>query len=382
MKLRRTAFISLTALSVSALAHAQRPSLPGASGPQPPTLRPGPLASAPVLKTKPIVVDAPLRAVTAQKRLFDPAALQGKLTYVGDVPQLRLTPSKIIQLEPVLETPPAFTPIEPVHRAQFSKYAPHYQIRYVGRARPAIKFKIDNVVHHKAWQTPIRDQGSRGTCVAFASMAGLEWYFKKAHSTTKDLSENHAYNMFMSKVGSTCMADPGIKTVNAADYLRTDRICEESQSPYVNSTSNACANIPAACSSNKKHGIVGAFKFYSPEFGGTGDEVATNTSFLEALVNLGLPVVMGVYVAGSDWSDGTAASGVIDLQKNANGTPAAPYGGHAMLLVGYNSTDDYFIFKNSWGADSGHDGYFHLSYEYLQAYAKYGYVIISTTNPG
>jgi C1A family cysteine protease len=241
---------------------------------------------------------------------------------------------------------------------------------------------MDHVVQHKAWQTPIKDQGPRGTCVAFASMAGLEWYFKKGFSTTKDLSENHTYNMFMSKVGSTCMSDPGIKTVNAADYLKTERVCEEAHSPYVTSTASSCAVVPPPCNSNKRHGITSAFKFFSPEFGGTGDEIATNTSFLESLVNLGLPVVMGVYVAGSDWSDGSAATGVIDLQKNANGTPAAAYGGHAMLLVGYNSTDNYFIFKNSWGADSGHDGYFHLSYEYLQTYAKYGYVIISTTNPG
>lgn len=87
-------------------------------------------------------------------------------------------------------------------------------------------------------------------------------------------------------------------------------------------------------------------------------------------------------MAGTDWSDGTAKSGVVDVQRNGNGTPAGSFGGHAMTLVGYNSTSNYFIFKNSWGTAGGHDGYYHLSYEYLQTYAKYGYVIVGVPNPG
>ena len=377
MKLRRVALVALTLASVVGLASAQTPTAKPIQKLAP--VQPPQLQAAVALKLQPVTVPPQLQSVIAQKAEFDPAKLKGKLTYVGNVPQLQVRPTRKVLLEPVNETPPAYAPIDPALKTQLTKYKPHYAARYFGKARPPLT--LEKIVHHKQWQTPIRDQGNRGTCVAFASLAGIEWFYKRFHGQTRDLSENHAYNVFMSKVGSNCMTDPGLKTVDAADYLRTERVCEEVASPYVNPKASSCSVIPAACSVTKKHGIAIAAKFFAPAYGGTGDEVATNTSYLEALVNLGMPVVMGVHVAGTDWSDGSAESGVIDVQKTSSGQPAASMGGHAMLLVGYNSTSNYFIFKNSWGEDGGHDGYYHLSYEYMQTYAKYGYVILGTTTP-
>lgn len=381
MNVRRTALVTLSLASVVGLASAQAPA------PRPtvqPVQKVAPIAplspqlSAAALKLQPVTAAPQLQSVIAQKQVFDPAKLQGKLTYVGNLPQLQIKPNKTVVLEPASEAPPRAVAIDPALRAKLTKYEPHYKAQYFGKAR--IPKLVEKVVDHKAWQTPIRDQGPRGTCVAFASMAGLEWFYKRFQGKTRDLSENHTYNVFMSKVGSTCMADPGIKTVDAADFLKAERVCDEPQSPYVTNKTTACQTIPPACNVSKKHGFTITSKFYAPAYGGSGSEVATNTSYLESLVNLGFPVVMGVHVAGTDWSDGSAESGIVDVQKTGSGQPAPSYGGHAMLLVGYNSTADYFIFKNSWGTDGGHDGYYHLSYEYLQTYAKYGYVILGATN--
>ena len=377
MKLRRVALVALTAATFGTLAHAQQPTIQRIDPKMNNTVKLAQTSAA--LKIRPVQASAPLQSAIAAKKVFDPAVL--KLSYIGDVPQLQLGASKKVTLEPVNQAAPQYVAVDPALRAQLTKYQPHYSARYVGKARLSPKV-IEKQVDAKPWQTPIKDQGARGTCVAFASMAGLEQYYKKAYGISADLSENHAYNIFMSKIGSSCMADPGIRTVDAPNYINgSNLVCEESASGYVSSTSSSCSTIPAGCTSTRKHGITNAAKLFSPEFGGTGDELATNTSYLEALVNLGLPVVMGVYVAGSDWSDGSAESGIVDVQKNANGTPAGAYGGHAMLLVGYNATQDYVIFKNSWGTDRGHDGYFHLSYEYLQTYAKYGYVIVGVNDP-
>jgi len=41
------------------------------------------------------------------------------------------------------------------------------------------------------------------------------------------------------------------------------------------------------------------------------------------------------------------------------------YGGHAMVLVGYDDHDDHFIVRNSWGSKWGDSGYSYIPYAYV-----------------
>jgi C1A family cysteine protease len=45
------------------------------------------------------------------------------------------------------------------------------------------------------YQTPIRNQGDRGTCYAFASIAALEAMYKRTFGLTIDLSEQYAFQL-------------------------------------------------------------------------------------------------------------------------------------------------------------------------------------------
>ncbi len=40
-------------------------------------------------------------------------------------------------------------------------------------------------------------------------------------------------------------------------------------------------------------------------------------------------------------------------------------GGHAVVTVGYNDSDQRFIARNSWGTNWGQQGYFTIPYDYL-----------------
>jgi C1A family cysteine protease len=40
-------------------------------------------------------------------------------------------------------------------------------------------------------------------------------------------------------------------------------------------------------------------------------------------------------------------------------------GGHAVVGVGYDDSEQWFIVRNSWGTQWGMDGYFTLPYSYV-----------------
>jgi C1A family cysteine protease len=331
---------------------------------------------------KKLKVSAALTKAIKKKSRFNPKQIEKALTYSHGIPILKLKSGKNVQLESIQAEPavPASARVlAPALTKALTKYTKYISAQYIGPG--SFTTILPRGVDHRSTQTAIRDQGGRGTCVAFAAVAAIEAIYKRNHGQTRDLSENHAHNVFMAQEGSTCMADIGLQTWKAANYLKLNKICLESQSPYIYTTSSVCSVIPLDCMAHRVHGPVAFSTFFAPAFGGSGNNIATNTNYLESLIDAGYDPVLGVYVAGGDWFDGTAETGVVDVEINSNGSPAGPYGGHAMPLVGYNQTENYFIFKNSWGTAVGHNGYFYVSYEYLQTYAKYGYVVLAATNP-
>ena len=183
----------------------------------------------------------------------------------------------------------------------------------------------------------------------------------------------------MSDASSACTINGGYTTWKTGPVLTSQGVCAESAMPY---NGTMCpTSVPSACTSSASYRLAASTHFFSPKYGGTGALRADNTNLLEAWLDAGHDLVYGVDVAGTDWSDGTLDSGVVDVQVDSGGNPVGGYGGHAMLLVGYNRTGRYFIFKNSWGTDSGHSGYAHVSYDYIQTYGKYGYAVEGVSGP-
>lgn len=86
--------------------------------------------------------------------------------------------------------------------------------------------------------------------------------------------------------------------------------------------------------------------------------VAVDASALRAALAEGFPVVFGVSVFNSFFSD---ARGNIPMP----GYREVMVGGHAMLLVGYDDATTRFKFLNSWGQDWGTNGYGTIPYDYV-----------------
>lgn len=252
------------------------------------------------------------------------------------------------------------------------------------------------VVSHRNKQTEVKNQGSRGTCVAHASLASLERFYGKF----KNLSEQYTYKMYETQSGENCNSE-GLKTTNSAAYLKSNGVPVENLWQYSgtlwtaanepdlnlcqrNTHQDPDQNLPPSISSASKKYKIGSFQII-----GNNDKTNSNLNrksidnvkYLKGIIGQGYDIVAGIYVTGANWSnDGVAeTTEVVDATPGTTGCTVGTtcQGGHALVLVGYNNLGKYFIAKNSWGDGFKDDGYMKLSYNYMKHYGKYGYYIKS-----
>lgn len=234
--------------------------------------------------------------------------------------------------------------------------------------------QLPAVVDHRLNQSPVKDQGGRGTCVSHAAMGLLE-AFPHIEDNLSEQYTHYKFNQFLNRPHNE---DKGLKTTDAAPFLAktNGKICLENEWPYISSQNTINSMVanntyapPSAAVGNQKYGI-GAYKIISD--GGLTGESIKNTRYLEALLYQGYNVVLGCYASWDDKDN----NGILDPFLKNDGTPASG-AGHAMLIVGYNRTEQYFIIKNSWNITWGHNGYGYFNYNFIRSCAKYGFVVDS-----
>lgn len=314
----------------------------------------------------PVSVSPELRARLPQKRKFEPSKME--VVYRGDTPVLRVKSGRSYPLTPTTEAIPAVT-VTPAVVPEIEKRKAD-----IMAARPGIRAVRAGIAatSHVSSQTSVKDQGPRGTCTAFANVAGMEAWVRRNQSVSLDLSENHAFQLFLAVGGGTCSPNSGLGLLSML-ALRTAGVCAESLFPY---SSTCPPSVPAACTNaSDRLRITSLYPLSFPNMPNTPQLNALNTATLEALIDGGLDISYSIKVAGNDWSDSTAETGTIDVQTDSSGNAAGSVGNHQILLVGYNRPAGYFIFKNSWGTDWGHSGYGHVSYDYVETYGRYGFAI-------
>jgi len=196
-----------------------------------------------------------------------------------------------------------------------------------------------------SYVSPVKNQGSCGSCWAFATTAGLEsQYMISQGGMPIDLSEQILVSC--SGMGSCS----GGSSASASSYIRDVGLPLESCFKYT-ATNNLCSN---ACLDwqNSTYTIKG---WHSA---GT-----TVNNIRSALYAYG-PVVATMYV----YNDFTSyRSGVYSY------TTGSYLGAHAVLVVGYDDTQQAFIVKNSWGSGWGEAGYFMIAYSEVGGTSRFAY---------
>lgn len=199
--------------------------------------------------------------------------------------------------------------------------------------------------------TPVRNQANCGSCWAFATTAGLEAVTLIAQKTP-GVNLNLAEEMLVRCSGAGSCAHGGYPGA-ASDFMRDSGLPVESCYPYT-ATDGSCS---PACPDWQANSYRIQRWMYVATWSPTVDLIKN------ALYDYGpLPTTMDVYEDFRYYTGG--------IYSHVYGGLA---GGHAVLIVGYDDEEQYFIVKNSWGTGWGESGYFRIDYSQLSNEVEFGY---------
>jgi hypothetical protein len=215
---------------------------------------------------------------------------------------------------------------------------------------PVLK-QLVPIVSLAQWQTPIRAQGDRGTCYAFAVCAAMEAAYRRQFGVSLDLSEQFAFHI--NKAGELYggfETDPRQHENNSSMWgfqgdsglalklVRTG-IPSEADAPYLTDGQMApvCAGIPSA------KGLTDTAD------DNLAQEVLDAFEFAEGHVPLASRYKSRYRVESASFLPDSPTKEQIQAVIASGHEVIADIPGHCVLIVGYDNVAGEWLIKNSWG---------------------------------
>jgi len=224
------------------------------------------------------------------------------------------------------------------------------------------------------WMTPVKNQGSCGSCWAFSTVGVVEaMYNIGTGNPNLDLNLSEEYLVSDCLSGNSCC---GGWMSTALSFVRDAGIPDEACLTYVDQSGCTCGTY--GCNSDCTYRTGGScsdatcsnrcsdWQSRLRTIDGVGGVSASQSQIEQSVVDNGpLTVAMGYGSAYGGYWDG-------DIYRCTNDSGV----NHGVVITGYDDAGGYWIVKNSWGPTWNGDGYFKVGYGECAAeqYAVYAYL--------
>jgi C1A family cysteine protease len=212
----------------------------------------------------------------------------------------------------------------------------------------AVVTKLPETVDLRPQCPPVYDQGQLGSCTANAIGAALEFDQIK-QKRPKAFTPSRLFIYYNERViEGTVSSDSGAQIRDGVKTVNQEGAPPETEWAY---DINKFSERPSAKAyDDAKNYQAILYQRLTPTL-----------SQLQGCLASGFPFIFGFTVYDSFESPEVAKTGHAPMPKSGEQL----LGGHAVLAVGYQNSDQTFIVRNSWGTGWGVKGYFTMPYPYL-----------------
>lgn len=197
--------------------------------------------------------------------------------------------------------------------------------------------------------SPIRSQGSLGSCTAFASTSVFEYIANRVHNVT-DTSFSPLfvyYNVNHDENGS--LINKGTSFYDIMRSMGDNGVCEEEYCAYSDEPMQGPPS-PEAFENAENYKVLKAVN------------VEVDRRSITSALSAGYPVAISLRLFDSFTENN---NGFVFYPSDAERASEEAHW-HAMVIVGYLNKASVYIVRNSWGERFGDKGYCYIPYAYIE----------------